>query len=215
MTVVASTAAGAAVLAGAALAVALSAALIAAVVVDEFTAVAGRRRDAAGHRSVATALEVLAAELAAGSRESSALRAAADAGGPSARCLGTAARLGEIGADPATGFEGTFSGLAGAWRMRATCGTPLAQLVASVGDDVAARTERRRALDCALAGPRASGAMLASLPVLGVVLGAAMGARPLSFLFGAGRGSTILLVGVGLEVGGWCWIKLLVARALR
>ncbi len=207
------TAAGAAVLVGAQLAVAASTALIAVVVVDELGSVAARRRDNAAERGVATAVEVLAAELAAGARESAALRAAADAGGPAARCLCAAAGLGEIGADPATAFDGAFSGLAGAWQIRATCGTALGPSVASVGEDLSARIARRRALEVALAGARASGAMLALLPVLGVVLGAAMGASPLSFLFGGGRGSLALLTGVGLEVSGWFWIRLLIRRA--
>lgn len=57
--------------------------------------------------------------------------------------------------------------------------------------------------------------MLAVLPALGVALGAAMGAHPLRFLFSAGTGSLVLLVGVGFDVAGWCWISLLVRRARR
>lgn len=211
--VVGSIAAGAAVLVGAALPAALSLALIAIVVVDEVGSAAARRRNNADERGVATAVEVLAAELAAGSREPAALRAAADAGGRAAQCLRAAAGLGEIGADPTRAFDGSFAGLAGAWQIRATCGTALAPSVASVGDDVSARIARRRALEAALVGARASGAMLAFLPVLGVILGAAMGASPLSFLFGGGRGSLVLLVGVGLEVCGWLWIRILIRRA--
>lgn len=208
-----STAGGAAVLTGAALPVAASMALIAVVVVDEVACAAARRHTDAEERGVAAAVEVLAAELAAGSREPAALRAAADAGGRAAQCLRAAAGLGEIGADPTTAFDGAFAGLAGAWQIRSTCGTALGPSVASVGDDLSARIARRRALDAALAGARASGAMLALLPVLGVVLGAAMGASPLSFLFGGGRGSLALLAGVGLEVSGWFWIRLLIRRA--
>lgn len=213
ITVAGSTAASAAVALDAALPVALSMALIAIVVVDEVATAAARRRIDGEERGVATAVEVLAAELAAGSSEAAALRAAADAGGPAARGLRAAAGLGELGADPTTEFDGAFAGLVGAWQIRATCGTALGPSVASVGDDLSARIARRRALDTALAGARASGTMLAVLPVLGVVLGVAMGASPLSFLFGGGRGSLFLLAGVGLEVCGWFWIRLLIRRA--
>ena len=38
-----------------------------------------------------------------------------------------------------------------------------------------------------MAGPQASAAVLAALPVLGVALGSAMGADPLGILFGTAR----------------------------
>jgi tight adherence protein B len=200
---------------GAAVPVALAAALVVGVLTEEVAAAVARRDAATAERQVLSAVEMLSAELAAGSREPAALRAAAAAGGVSADCLSKAAELAERGGDASTAFTGVFAGLAGAWRVRAHCGTPLADVVASVGEDLAARTERRRAFDAALAGPRASGAMLAALPLLGLGLGAAMGVHPLSFLLAPGRGSLILLFGVGLDVGGWCWIKVLVGRALR
>ena len=65
-------------------------------------------------------------------------------------------------------------------------------------------TERQRFadhLEAALSGARATAIVLAGLPILGVLLGQLVGARPLSFLLGGGAaalavGSTLLCAGV-------------------
>lgn len=55
-----------------------------------------------------------------------------------------------------------------------------------------------------MAGARASAAILGYLPVLGVVLGQLVGARPVAFLLG-GSGGVLAVVGVSLVCAGLLW----------
>jgi tight adherence protein B len=65
-----------------------------------------------------------------------------------------------------------------------------------------------------MAGPRASGVVLAVLPALGVVLGEAMGADPVHVLLAGSLGQTLLAVGTALICVGMYWITRLTARAV-
>ncbi len=100
--------------------------------------------------------------------------------------------------------------LAAAWRVRSACGASLASIVHRVELDVADAVDRRRTVDTALAGPRSSALLLALLPVLGIVLGTAMGADPLGFLLSPGAGGLVLLVGVAADAGGVVLMRRLV-----
>ncbi len=80
--------------------------------------------------------------------------------------------------------------------------------------DLAARIDQRGAVATALAGARSSAALLAVLPVLGLVLGTAMQADPVTVLLATPAG-TRCLVGVGLDAAGLLWTHWLAARAER
>lgn len=56
-----------------------------------------------------------------------------------------------------------------------------------------------------MAGARATAAILAGLPVLGVLLGQLIGAQPLRFLLGGHAGGWLLVVGTMLVCGGLLW----------
>ena len=73
----------------------------------------------------------------------------------------------------------------------------------------------RRETAAELAGVRASGVLLACLPVLGIGLGALVGAQPLDVLFGTGVGRVLLGVGVGLDALGLLWLRRLGERVAR
>ena len=62
-----------------------------------------------------------------------------------------------------------------------------------VADDLSATDDQYRAVAVALSGPRSSAVMLAGLPVVGIALGASMGAQPLTFLTARGAGQLRLL----------------------
>ena len=171
----------------------------------------GRRDDEA----LLHALTILESELVAGSREDAALSASAAVAGRSGPLLREAAARASFGDDVADVLERSelLVPLAAAWRVRRACGAPLGDVVAHVSVDGQLRRRRAAAVATALAGPRSSSALLATLPILGIGLGAVMGARPLSFLFGSANGSFVLLVGVALDVLGWQWTGLMARRA--
>jgi tight adherence protein B len=163
------------------------------------------------------AVALLTEELTAGGRPATALAAAAAVAPRLDRTLRRAAAAAAGGdgaadvlcADPATRTVGV------AWRVSEHTGAPLADVLRRVTADLTAAADQRRAVTVALAGPRASAALLAGLPVLGLALGSAMGARPLGFLTGPDAGRVVCAVGVGLDMLGVLWIRRILDRAQR
>ncbi|WP_444664710.1 type II secretion system F family protein [Cellulomonas sp. CW35] len=94
-------------------------------------------------------------------------------------------------------------------------GAPLAAMLLHVSDSLAADAAERDDVEAALAGPRATARVLGWLPVLGVGLGALLGADPLAVLLGGGLGSVAGVAGVVLLLVGRGWTRRLVARAAR
>ena len=62
-------------------------------------------------------------------------------------------------------------------------------------------------MTAALGPPRATAKMLATLPVIGVLLGTAMGVDPLDFLLTTGTGNVCLLGGLALALLGLWWVE--------
>jgi tight adherence protein B len=145
-----------------------------------------RRRAAATRREQAIAVRQLRAEVEAGTRPDVALQI--------------------VCAPPAAEH---------AFRVAESAGVPLAAALAGVDRDLRARTDLTHAVSGAVAGARASAALLAGLPVLGLLLGAAMGAHPLDFLTGSAAGRLACCLGVLLDSAGVVWTQRLVARAER
>ncbi len=175
-------------------------------------AVLGRRRQ------LLAALRLLVGELAAGARPGAALSAAAVVGGSryGPVLAGAAAALG-TGSDAAGVLmaDADTRALGLAWRLGADTGAGLQAVLARVADDLAAADEQARTVAVALAGPRSSAAVLAGLPLLGIGLGVAMGARPLAFLSGSAGGRAVGAVGVLLDAAGVLWMRRIVRCAER
>jgi len=185
-----------------------------------------RRRQAAERREKLRAGEacvVLAGELRAGRAPADALEAAARlAEGPTRQVLLAAAAAGRLGGDvpvalshgaSASAAPELLRGLSACWRVCSQAGSGLAAAVDRLADAVVARHEQDRAVETALAGPRATALVLAVLPLGGVGLAAALGARPWHVLFGTPAGFVCLFVGCALDVLGLWWTNQLVARA--
>lgn len=145
---------------------------------------ARRSADAA----LAEAVGSLAAELRAGQQPAEALASVA---GPAARHRAVVA----------------------VWSVSERSGAPAAAVLDRVEQDLRARQDQRRELTAALAGPRSTGTLLAGLPLLGIALGAGMGAHPITVLLGQPRGQVALVVGVALEALGVHWTSRIIASA--
>lgn len=87
----------------------------------------------------------------------------------------------------------------------------LERFAVAVRADAAAAADR----DTALAGPRATATVLSWLPLGGVLLGALLGADPVSTLFGTTAGRICLLIGGGFWLAGRRWTAALVRGAER
>jgi tight adherence protein B len=71
--------------------------------------------------------------------------------------------------------------------------------------DIAERQRFSAQVSSSMAGARATATILAGLPVLGILLGQLIGARPLGFLLGGHAGGGLLVVGSTLACGGLLW----------
>jgi tight adherence protein B len=113
------------------------------------------------------------------------------------------------GDDPAEAWRP----LAVAWSIAEQTGAPLADVLARVRDDVNAQRQLHRSVAVVVAGARSSAVLLALLPVLGLGLGAAIGAHPLSVLVQTAPGRVLLVAGVVLDALGVLWSSELIRRA--
>jgi len=186
-----------------------------------------RRRQRAQEQARAVeACAALAAELRAGRTAGEALAAAAGlAGGPTGEVLSAAAATAALGGDvpaallpasgdgPAPAVPDLLRGLATCWALCAATGSGLAAAVERLEQAERAALARRRAVAAELAGPRATAGLLAMLPVVGLLLAAALGAQPVQVLLYTPVGAFCLVVGVGLDLLGLAWTERLVVRA--
>lgn len=110
------------------------------------------------------------------------------------------------------GAEGLL-GLAACWRVAVDQGAGLAAGLDRLEGALRAERDQRADLRAQLAGARSTAWMLAALPVLGLGLGAALGADPLHVLLHSGAGLGCLLVGGLLEGLGMWWATRIVRGA--
>ncbi|MBL1077309.1 type II secretion system F family protein [Nocardia sp. 2] len=157
-----------------------------------------------------------------GARISPGVTAAGGSAGDVARAFSVSAarsRLGGSGAEalrrPDSVVAVELSRLAEAWQVAESHGLALAELLAAARADLQGRNRFRERTRAALAGARATAAVLAGLPLLGVGLGQLMGAAPLLVLFDSAAGTLLLPLGVGLACAGLLWTDAITARVLR
>ncbi len=197
---------------------ALAAAALAALAARLTADVVLHRRARADHDAVLAAVRILTAELVAGSLPARALAAAATAA-PQVRAVFDSAADEAARGDPSTVLEADprpgLRAVGVAWRLGQDTGSSLGVVLERVADDLSAADAQRRSVAVALAGPRASAGLVALLPVLGLGLGTAMGASPITVLGGSSGGRLLCLVGVVLDVAGVLWIRAVLRRAER
>ncbi|SDF58990.1 type II secretion system F family protein [Klenkia brasiliensis] len=173
-------------------------------------------RDArAQEAALAEALGVLAAELRAGRPLGDAATTAVG-GCPHPRAAG-ALRPVLLGGSAPPGTpapaRACLDRIATARAVSVRTGCSLAAAVGAAEDDLRARARTREELAVALAGPRASGRVLAGLPVIGLLMGAGIGADPWTVLTTTPVGTALLVAGCGLEAAGLAWTRRLTERA--
>ena len=190
-----------------------------------------RRRDGLRRRArteeaaaMQDALDVLVGELRVGAHPVAAIGVAAkESHGPIARSLNSVAARALLGADVAAGLRaegqrsmspGHWERLAVCWQLAQTHGLAIATLMQAAQRDIVERERFHGRVEAGMAGARATAAILAGLPVLGVLLGHAIGADPLSFLLSEGPGGWLLVVGCALICCGLLWSDRITSRVL-
>jgi tight adherence protein B len=182
---------------------------------------ARRRADGTEARlsALTEGLGALAADLRSGRSLEAATDAAVAACADEACGRGLALAIRAPGAGPAA-EQGAVMGdalarISAAVRLSARTGCSLAAVASAVEDDLRARQRQRRELRSVTAAPRASAALLAGLPLLGLAMGSGVGADPWRVLTTTGTGQILLVAGVALELTGLAWSARLVRRVVR
>lgn len=148
--------------------------------------------------------------------------AAAETVGAVARSLRAVAARARLGADVTVGLRvaadssaqpAHWQRLAVCWQLASDHGLGIATLMRTAQRDIIERQRFSSKVDSSMAGARATAAILAGLPVLGVLLGQLIGARPLSFLLSGHAGGWLLVVGSMLTCGGLLWSDRIIQRA--
>lgn len=94
-----------------------------------------------------------------------------------------------------------------------TLGAPLAEVLDRCAQSVVEAERAQDARRVALAGPRSTARVLTGLPLLGLLLGAGLGADPIGTALDGAWGTLAVVTGAGLLVAGARWTRALVAAA--
>lgn len=191
-------------------AVATSAALVLAAGYCHRRGLTSGKAEIAGAKDMAEAIRLMIAELRRGAPPALAAEsAAADTAGQAAATMTMLAGTARLGGDLPAGDLGArgphYACLAKAWSLSRRHGLPLADLLDAVRRDILASARFAARIDATMSGPRASAAVLAALPALGLLLGEAMGAAPLHVLTGTSAGQSLLVVGAAFILAGVVW----------
>lgn len=106
-----------------------------------------------------------------------------------------------------------LTGAVAACRLTQHLGAPLAEVLDRCAHGLAEAERARTDRAVAVAGPRTTARLLQGLPLLGLALGALVGADPLAVLTDGGLGTLALAAGLLLTVAGHRWTRRLVHAA--
>lgn len=172
------------------------------------------RRRLADASAFACGVRLLVAELRAGAHPVTAADGAANEATPELcaffRDLAASTRLGgEVtsvlrGQEPVE-LRAPAGRLLRAWVLAQRHGVALADLLDAVRRDVEHGAAHLRESEARMAGPRATAAVLSGLPALSLMLGEAVGARPIAVLTATTLGQVLLVTGIGLVCVGLFW----------
>ena len=181
-------------------------------------AVLRRRRRSADRRAreVVEGCSVLAANLRVGQVPSRALATAAAACPVLRPAHETLLLGGDVGAawvrQAAEPGAGGLRELARAWQVANLSGASLGGTLEQVAAGQSAEQALRAVVGSELAAPRATGKLMAALPLLGLGMGYLLGGDPVAWLLSGPAGWTCTVLGAGLACAGVLWIEAL-ARA--
>ncbi len=179
-----------------------------------------RRAARANAAALPEVCRAVAAELRAGAPPATALtRAAEDVAAALAAHLRRLASACQLGPPPPPDRWADLPGaerlaaVGALWTVAAHAGNGLADGMDRLAASLAADERQRGEVAAQLAGPTASAAVLAALPLCGLGLAATLGAKPVAFLLWTPVGLGCLVVGGALDAAGVWWVRRLSARA--
>ncbi|MBM7771401.1 tight adherence protein B [Actinokineospora baliensis] len=169
------------------------------------------RQRLAESEELSEALASLASELTTGAHPvTAAERTAQDLTPPTARSLQAIATATRLGGD----IEINPPDLHRSWRLTTRYGIPLAATLTAVAHALSHQARFSKAVLAKLAGPQTSAAVLSALPLIGLALGEAIGAHPLTTLTSTPHGQLLLLLGATFTTAGLLWTTRIITRAV-
>jgi tight adherence protein B len=159
---------------------------------------------------VAQACSMLASQIRVGRVPAEALHGAAQ----DCPVLSVASKAQDLGGDVTSvwrgqaalpGHEG-LAALARGWQVSTETGAPLAHNLEQVAEALSAEVALRAVVRSELAAARATGKIMAVLPLFGLGMGYLLGGDPLRFLLSQHWGWACLVLGVALAAVGVLWI---------
>jgi tight adherence protein B len=165
----------------------------------------------------------MAAELRAGRSPALALAAATETATPALVDVCTpAVSVAALGGDVPAALRsaaaapgaGGLAQVAACWAVSGEVGAGLAAGLQRLGAGLRASVHLRTQVDAQLAGARATGRLLAVLPLLGLAFGAAIGAAPGQFLLHTPAGVGCLWIAVLLDIAGLAWMDRIASRVV-
>ncbi|NAZ84205.1 hypothetical protein GTR02_20580 [Kineococcus sp. R8] len=116
-------------------------------------------------------------------------------------------------ADGGVDLGGAPPAVQAVWRLAERTGAPAADALAACAAGLREDADAHAALRVATAGARVSARTVALLPLVGLALGAALGAPPWQTLLATGAGRGCAVLGVGLLLAGRHWTQRMVRSA--
>lgn len=196
---------------------ATAAVIIAGTMIILFRRSARRRGAARRRRDVAQACTLLAGQVGIGQVPLAALRSAAE----DCPLLTGAVATADLGGDVVAhwrrqacvpGQQG-LTELAAAWQLAQSTGAGMAQVLDQVADALHEDEALNLVISSEAAAPRASGKIMALLPLVGIGLGYLIGGDPIRFLLDSPGGWACLVGGAALSCGGVLWMDAVADRA--
>jgi tight adherence protein B len=178
-----------------------------------------RRSERRAGRQVARGCSLISSHLRVGLVPSEALAAAA----AEVPVLREGANVLQLGGDPIRIWQqqakrsghGGLRELAQAWQISTQTGAPMSAMLEQVAAGLTADESLGAVVASELSAPRATGKVMAALPVCGIVLGYLLGGDPITWLLERPVGWGCLIGGVLLACLGVLWIEALARRAAR
>ncbi|MDQ4214389.1 type II secretion system F family protein [Microbacterium capsulatum] len=166
-----------------------------------------------GEGAVAETVRTLAVLLQAGASPLAAWRHLAESG--SAEAVAVLAEV-ERGRALVAGIRscgGVWPTVASAWSIAATVGAPLGDVLRAIAAALEGAGEIRDEVDVALAEPAGTARLMLWLPVVGLLLGTALGFDTVTVLATQPAGWACLAAGIALLLAARAWTRALVRRA--
>jgi tight adherence protein B len=173
-----------------------------------------RRRGAEpSEAEVAEVVRTLAVLLQAGAAPLTAWRHLAESGSPEAVEVLADVEQGRALADAIRTRDGTWRMVGAAWGIASTVGAPLGEVLRAIAAALEGAGEIRAEISVALAEPAGTARLMLWLPLVGLLLGTALGFDTVTMLLTQPAGWICLATGLGLLLVARAWTRSLVRRA--